>query len=298
MGMIPGSIGAMVEEVAERFAQAGLVFGHGTADSWDEAVALVLGVTGVDDDRVHESELLTSAQRASIEALAGRRIRNREPLPYLLGKIHYAGYDFFCEKGVVIPRSPIAQLIAERFRPWLRSEPETIFDVCCGTGCLGILCAHAFPQANVVLLDIDPRALELARRNVAAHHLDGRVEVVAADLLSAVNHETIDLLVSNPPYVDAVDFDSLPAEYRHEPARGLAGGEDGLDIVARLMDQAAACIATDGLFVCEVGASAAALQRRYPRGPFVWPDLPAGGEGVFVLEGRDLRDAAAFGQRA
>jgi ribosomal protein L3 glutamine methyltransferase len=291
------TVGSVVAEVAEEFERAQLVFGHGTDNAWDEATALVLGLTGFPDDQAYQAEPLSQGQCEAIADLVWRRIQDREPLAYLLGKIRYAGYEFFCEPGVVIPRSPIAQLIAAQFRPWLSGLPQTIVDVCCGTGCLGILCAHAFPRAKVVLLDVDPVAVALAQRNVAAHNLEHRVQAVTSDLLSALRPGSVDLLVSNPPYVDAADISTLPAEYRHEPRLGLAGGADGLDVVARLMAAAAERLTADAVFVCEVGASAPAVFRRYPQTAFIWPDLPAGGEGVFVLPGSELTRAVGIGQR-
>ncbi len=241
---------------------------------------------------------MDAAHCRAVFALAERRIAERVPLAYLLGKTHYAGYEFCCEPGVVIPRSPISQLIARGLRPWLRRAPMTIVDVGCGTGCLGILCAHAFPQARVTLVDLHPQAVALARRNVAAHDLENRVVVLASDLFAQVPPGCFDVVISNPPYVDAVDLAALPAEYQHEPRLGLAGGDDGLDVVARLLQEARARLTRHGLLVCEVGGAAPALSRRVPRLPFTWPDLPAGGEGVFVLEAGELQSANGFGQRA
>ena len=291
------TLGEVVAEVAQQFGGAGLVFGHGTDNAWDEAVALVLGALGCPDDEAYLGQALTQGERTLVAELAERRVQHREPVAYLIGKAQYSGHEFLCEAGVVIPRSPISQLIAQGLRPWLRDAPHTVADVCCGTGCLGILCGHVFPQAVVTLLDIEPQAAALAQRNVDAHGLADRVEVGVADLLAQPHPTSFDLIVSNPPYVDAADFAVRPAEFRHEPDLGLAGGADGLDVVTRLMEQAARCLATDGLLICEVGASAPALIRRFPRMPFVWPDLPDGGEGIFVLDARALA-ASSIGHRA
>lgn len=273
-----------ITRVAERFAGADMFYGHGTQSPWDEAVALVLGLTGLPDDgRALDTELEPIAV-ARIEQLAERRVRERIPLAYLLGKITYDGCEFLIEPGIVIPRSPIAQLIRSGFRPWLRGDPESIVDVCCGSGCLGILCALRYPSAEVTLIDVDPAAVNLSRRNVAMHNLQARVSIVQSDLFGALAEKSWDLIVSNPPYVDAADLATLPLEYRHEPVIGLAGGDDGLDIVTRLIVALLARLGPQGLFVCEVGASSPALLRRYPKLPFVWPELPDGGEGVFLLE--------------
>lgn len=279
------TVGALIERLAERFAAAGLVFGHGTDNPWDEAVALVLGVTHLPDDQGVLNQRLPPAEQQQVELLAARRIDERIPLAYLLGSCRFAGRDFLIEPGVVIPRSPIGALLQSRLRPWLERDPGRIIDLCCGSGCLGIIAALAFPTASVVLVDLDPRALELARRNVALHRLEARVTLLQSDLFDGLPPGTWDLIVSNPPYVDGVDMASLPPEYHHEPSLGLAGGPDGLDLVARMLAALPQRLAAGGSFVCEVGASAPALLRRFPRTSFIWPDLPEGGEGVFILKG-------------
>jgi ribosomal protein L3 glutamine methyltransferase len=281
-----------IASVAERFERAALRYGHGTDNPWDEAVALVIGVTGLPDDETQAEIELTAHDVAAIDRLAEARITQRMPLPYLLGRARYRGLDFLVESGVVVPRSPIAQLIEAEFRPWLVREPWSIVDLGCGSGCLGILCAHAFPGAQVTLIDIDPAAVRLARRNVVLHRMEDRVTVVQSDLFCELPTQRWDLVVSNPPYVDAADLAALPAEYRHEPVLGLAGGDDGLGVVARLLHALPDHMSTDGLLVCEVGASSPALLRRYPQVPFVWPDLSDGAEGVFVLMAEMLDESA------
>ncbi len=281
------SLGEVIEEIATRFKENNLCYGHGTDNPWDEAVALVLGVTQLPDDKLALASSVSEAMRRRMSALATRRIEERIPLAYLLGKTHFAGYEFLVEPGVVIPRSPIGQLIVDRFEPWLSTIPRSIVDVCCGCGCIGIACAHQFPDVEVLLIDNDPNALDLARRNVALHGLGARVTVLSSDLFASAHDQTFDLIVTNPPYVDAVDILSLPSEYRHEPEFGLAAGDDGLDIVDRLLTELPERLAPRGTFVCEVGGSAPALLRKYPRLPFIWPDMPGGGAGVFLLHGSD-----------
>ena len=281
------SLGEVIEEIATRFKENNLCYGHGTDNPWDEAVALVLGVTQLPDDQLALASSVSEAMRRRMSALATRRIDERIPLAYLLGKTRFAGYEFLVELGVVIPRSPIGQLIVDRFEPWLSTIPRSIVDVCCGCGCIGITCAYQFPDTEVLLIDNDPNALDLARRNVALHGLGARVTVLNSDLFASAYDQIFDLIVTNPPYVDAVDIVSLPSEYRHEPEFGLAAGDDGLDIVDRLLTELPERLAPGGIFVCEVGGSAPALLRKYPRLPFIWPDMPGGGVGVFLLHGSD-----------
>jgi len=277
------SVGAAIERTAATLQAAGLAFGHGFDSAWDEAVALVLGITGHPDDRRVLGEALGEAELARIRELARRRCETREPLAYLLGRCTFAGYEFLLEPGIVVPRSPIGGLLTGRLAPWLDRAPTRILDLCCGSGCIGIVAAHVFPGASVDLADLDPRAVDVSRRNVALHGLEDRVAVHRSDLFDALPPGRWELMLANPPYVDAADMGSLPAEYRHEPVRGLAGGDDGLDLVARILEALPERLAPGGMLVCEVGASAPALLRRYPRLPCVWPDLLEGGEGVFLL---------------
>jgi ribosomal protein L3 glutamine methyltransferase len=277
------TVGTAIEDTAAALEAAGLAFGHGFDSAWDEAVALVLDVTGHPDDRRVLGEAVGEAELARIRALTRRRCEAREPLAYLLGRCTFAGYEFLLEPGIVVPRSPIGGLLTGRLAPWLDREPARIVDLCCGSGCIGIVAAHVFPGARVDLADLDPRAVALSRRNVAMHGLEDRVAVHQSDLFDALPAGRWDLMLSNPPYVDAADMGSLPAEYRHEPAHGLAGGDDGLEVVARILEALPERLAAGGMLVCEVGASVPALLRRYPSLPCVWPDLPEGGEGVFLL---------------
>jgi ribosomal protein L3 glutamine methyltransferase len=280
---VTATVRILIEALAQRFAAAGLVFGHGFGNAWDEAVALVLGVTGLPDDQSMLERHVEPGHAALIEVLAAQRIDQRIPLAHLLGRCRFAGHEFLVEPGIVVPRSPIGALIRQRFAPWLQRPPARVLDLCCGSGCIGIAVALAFPDAAVDLADVDPRAVDLARRNVALHGLEARARLHLADLFDGLGDERWDLIVSNPPYVDRTDMASLPAEYRHEPVSGLAGGEDGLDLVARMLAELPQRLAPGGTFVCEVGASAPALLTRFPHLPFIWPDLPDGGNGVFIL---------------
>lgn len=287
-GARAATVGELIEVLAGRLAAAPLVFGHGYTSAWDEAVALVLHVADLPDDAAVLDRRLDEATRRRIELLAGRRISERLPLAYLIGRAPFAGQVFLIDSGVVVPRSPLGALIAQRLSPWLRHPPQRILDLCCGSGCIGIAAALVFPGAHVDLVDVAPAALDLARRNVALHGLEARATVHASDLFDQLAEARWDLILSNPPYVDAVDMASLPAEHRHEPALGLAGGVDGLDLVGRIIDVLPRRLAAAGLFVGEVGASAPALLARYPRLPAVWPDLADAAEGIFLLWAEDL----------
>jgi ribosomal protein L3 glutamine methyltransferase len=245
-------------------------------------------VSGEADDRERLAAPVSEGVAAAVRALAERRIRERIPLAYLLGRCQYLGLEFLIEPGIVIPRSPIGGLLLEEVEPWLVRPPTRILDVCTGSGCIGILAAHIWPEARVTLIDVNPAAVNLARRNIALHGLEDRVHVIESDLLMGLDKgEPYDLILSNPPYVDASDMAALPEEFQHEPALGLAGGPDGNDLVRRLLSEVVAHLSSDGCFICEVGASADALQATVAL-PFVWPRLPTGGEGVFLLTGADL----------
>lgn len=294
------TVAQLINELADRFAGGGLWFGHGTDNPWDEAVALVLGVTGLPDDHGQGQVELQAPTVRRLRALADERVERRVPVPYLLGKMRFRGREFLIEPGVVVPRSPIAELIEQQFRPWLLDVPRAIVDLGCGTGCLGILCAQAFPDAEITLVDLDPQAVALARRNVAAHGLEDRVAVLGSDLFDEVPPRRWDVIVANPPYVDDADMAALPLEYRHEPAVGLSGGADGLAVLRRLLRSIPERLGRGGLLVGEAGASSPRLLQQFARVPFIWPDLVDGGEGVFLLPGESLDDPAvvtALGKR-
>lgn len=278
------TVGELIEAVYQRFDDATLSYGHGTDNPWDEAVYLVLSVTGYDDDEVSLGLCVTSDQRERIKALAGRRVDERSPLAHLLGECQFMGQRFFVEPGVMVPRSPIGYLLGEPLSAWVAPGITRIVDLCAGVGCLGILAAQRYPMSRVTLVELDPRAAALALKNVALHNLDERVEVIQGDACQWLAGETgkWDLILTNPPYVDAADMQTLPEEYRHEPELGLAAGEDGLALVDAFLPELAARLKPNGIFLCEVGASAPAMQRKYPDLPIHWLELSEGGEGVFL----------------
>jgi len=277
-----------IRECADRLDAAGVSYGHGTDSAWDEATALVLAVTGLPDHTASLDRELPTAQQQKADELLERRILERIPLPYLLGRVSFAGLEFAIEPGVVIPRSPIGELILQRFEPWLAEPPRRIIDLCCGSGCIGIAAALLFPDSHLTLVDIEEQAVSLSERNVARHGLSDRTSIIRSDIWHDVPPGRFDLILTNPPYVDTTDMNSLPPEYLHEPTLGLAGGEDGLNLVKDILAGLDDRLSEHGLLVCEVGNSAPALHRTYPQLPFVWPDLERGGEGVFLL----MADAA------
>ena len=284
----------VLREVHERFAAAPLRYGQGTDNAWDEAVALVLGVAGLPDIEASLDSPLSEQEAAEIRGLAERRVAERQPLAYLLGRAPYCGETFAVSLGVVVPRSPIGPLLRSGLSPWV-DAPTRILDLCCGSGCLGILAAKQFPNARVVLADIDPLAVATARRNIAAHGLEGHVAALRSDLFAdipqrekvGVPERAFNLILCNPPYVDAEAMASLPAEFAQEPALGLAGGGDGLAIMNRVLGEVSRYLADDGVLVGEVGDAAERLEAEWPRLPFFWPDLPDGGAGVFLLRAAD-----------
>jgi len=254
-------------------------------------MALVLHAVSLEPDVPEELLLarLTGEEKEQILSLFSRRIALRVPAAYLTGRAWFAGLGFRVDKRVLIPRSPIAELIESEFQPWLDGNAITrVLDVGTGCGCIAIACAVHLPHVRVDAVDISADALEVARINVEEHGVQDRVQVFESDGLESVDGR-YDLIVSNPPYVDAPDMGSLPEEFRHEPVVGLAGGEDGLDVVVGLLTHAGEYLSESGALIVEVGASRPALTAHYPRLPFVWLEFARGGDNVFLLTADDLR---------
>lgn len=283
---------------ASRFNVAGLSYGHGTDNALDEAYQLTVHCLALPHDAASRylSARLTSEEREAIVAMMHRRIVERRPLPYLTREAWFAGLSFYVDERVVIPRSPIAELIEQGFEPWLNGRPVArVLDLCTGSGCIAVACAQVFGDAEVDAVDLSGDALEVARINVERYGLESRVHLICADLYAGVTGRRYDLIVTNPPYVSRAELEGLPREYAYEPRGGLESGEDGLDCIRRILCQAVDYLTPEGLLAAEVGYSRLALEDRFAEVPFVWADLERGGEGVFVMSARELQPyQAAF----
>jgi ribosomal protein L3 glutamine methyltransferase len=218
-----------------------------------------------------------------IQGLAQRRANERKPLAYLLGECRYMGLKFWIQEGVLVPRSPIGYLLHDGLTPWLPSDVRSVIDLCAGSGCLGIVAAYRWPEARVTLVELSEQACEVAQRNIALHDLGDRVEVVRADVKDWQPKRPADVVIANPPYVDAKNMRGLAQEFAHEPVDALQAGQDGLDVIAPIVERRHRLVAENGLLIGEVGASEPALVDRFKDLPFIWADLPDGGIGVFIL---------------
>lgn len=275
---------------ASAFNRAGLFYGHGTDNALDEAFHLVLHALKLQPDipATYLEAALTKAERKDVQTLLLKRIETRQPAAYLVGEIHYCGLPFYVDKRVLVPRSPIAELIQKHFSPWLNAQPQRILDLCAGSGCIGIATAHYFPEAQVDLAELDKGALTVCRKNLKRHALGPRVRAVESDVFSGVKDQVYDLIVANPPYVPLAEWRALPQEFQLEPRLALESGKDGMTVVARILREAPKHLSEGGLLVCEVGASVAEFEARWPRLPVTWVEFERGGDGVFVIKREEL----------
>jgi ribosomal protein L3 glutamine methyltransferase len=275
-----------------RLNEAGVFFGHGTDNAWDEAAYLLLHSLRLQMDQLDPcmDARLTAGERADALELIRRRVAERLPAAYLTHEAWLGDYRFHVDERVIVPRSHIAELLREQLSPWI-NDPWAVgrvLDMCTGSGCLAIIAAEAFPEAAVDALDLSPDALAVARLNVEEYGLEKRIRLIESDAFSAIPGERYELIVANPPYVDAESMAGLPDEYRREPRLALEGGKDGLDFVRLLLAQAARHLKPDGLLIVEIGKHKDALERAFPRLSFVWLDTQAGESFVFMLRRKDL----------
>jgi len=280
------TVGEFIRAATRRFERAGLHYGHGTHNARDEAAYLVLHTLRLPYEALRAAlhRPLSAAERRKLEAIVARRIRERLPAPYLTHEAWLGEYSFYVDPRAIVPRSFIAELLRDGLAPWLRRPVRSALDLCTGSGCLAVLLAKAFPGARVDAADLSAAALAVARRNVARYRLGRRIRLVRSDLFAELGARRYDLIVSNPPYVKAASLSALPAEYRHEPRIALAGGADGLDLVRRILAEAARHLSGGGLLVCEIGHNRRALEKAFPALPFIWPETSAGPHHVFLIE--------------
>ena len=275
-----------------RFNQAKLFFGHGSSDAYDEAIYLILHTLHLPLDRLDPflDAHLTDMECAEVLNIIQQRVEQRMPAAYLTHEAFLGDFSFYVDERVIVPRSFIAELLLEQLAPWI-AEPEeigSVLDLCTGSGCLAILAAHAFPYASVDAVDLSPDALAVAERNVADYDLRDRVHLIESDLFAKLNGRQYDLIISNPPYVDAASVAALPQEYLHEPKLALGSGHDGLDATHTILEHAAQHLTENGLLVVEIGHNREVLEAAYPDLPFTWLDVSAGDQFVFMLHRNDL----------
>jgi len=287
----PVTVGNYIQWGADRFEEAGLFFGHGSDNAWDESLSLVLYALSLPWDSENKvlDRQLSEKEKNQIGDLFDRRINEKIPAAYLTGEAWFAGVKFLVDPRVLVPRSPIAELIEAEFTPWLPNVPNNILDLCTGSGCIGIACAYYFPESKVTLSDISADALGVAEQNIALHKLSNRLVIAQSDLFSSLEKNFYDLIVSNPPYVDTEDLSTMPKEYHHEPEIGLASGFDGLDFTRRLLREAVEHLSDNGVLIVEVGNSWEALEQAFPTVPFIWLEFERGGHGVFLLTAEELK---------
>ncbi len=281
----------LIHQGAALFIRRGLTFAHGTDNAEDEAAALVLQTLGIGYDQPDSvlDQPLSAAQCKRIESLLEARAATRKPAAYLLNEAWFAGLPFYVDERVLVPRSPIAELVEAGFYPWIDPQRVSrVLDLCTGSGCIAIAAALAFPGTAIDAADLSADALAVARINIQRHGLEGRVNPVASDVFSGLAGRVYDVIVSNPPYVPAQEMEHLAPEFRHEPELGLVAGFDGMDIVVRILRDAAQHLADSGILVVEVGHYRDILTSLFPEVPFMWLDFEYGGEGVFLLDASQL----------
>lgn len=283
------TIAALIEKATQQLSTQPLYFGHGTDSAAQEARWMVLGALGLDWETADADlqQAVSGDKQDQVAGLLQERINTRKPAAYLLGECWFAGLAFNVDERVIVPRSPFAELIHNRFAPWLTAAPKRVLDLCCGSGCMGIAAAVAFPEAQVDIIDLSPDALDVARSNIQRHGLEDRVRAIESDLFTHAEGP-YDLILSNPPYVPQWEYDALPVEYHREPEMSLVAGEDGLDLVIPMMLQAPEYLSERGRVFIEVGNTDEYLANCFPEVPFEWIEFENGGAGVYTLSREQL----------
>jgi ribosomal protein L3 glutamine methyltransferase len=274
------------------FNEGELTFGHGSASAYDEAVYLLLHTLHLPLDTLEPflDARLSSQEKSTLTTLLRRRVEQKIPAAYLTHEAWLGEFNFYVDERVIVPRSFIAELLRERLFPWVADAENTtaVLDLCTGSGCLAILAAHAFPNATIDAVDLSADALQVAQRNVEDYELTDRVQLIQSDLFNNLQGKQYDIIISNPPYVDADSVAALPAEYLHEPKLSLGSGTDGLDATREILKQAAKHLTPHGILIVEIGHNRDVLETAYPDLPFTWLDVSAGDEFVFLLHRNDL----------
>lgn len=283
----------MIRWAVSLFAAHPLYYGHGTDNAWDEATALIMQTLKLDNenyDFVLDTRL-TQTEKKQLISLIQQRVEQHIPVPYLTQQAGFAGLNFYIDERALIPRSPIAELIETKFSPWIEEDAiHSVLDLCTGSGCIALATAVHLDRADIHIdaVDISADALAVAAINVKTYDAADSVELIQSDLFAQLKGRQYDVIISNPPYVDAAEMKALPNEFKHEPDLALAAGDDGLTIVHRILKEAPKHLTPHGILIVEVGASAPALIAAYPHLPFIWLDFERGGEGIFLLYRSDL----------
>ncbi len=277
-------------QLARPEIESQLVFGHGSLNAFDEAHALVLGLLHLPFDLSPDyfPAQLTDDEIKTLQRGLRLRIEEKKPVPYITNRALFMGLEFYVDERVLVPRSPIMELIEAQFSPYAQAPVNTVLDLCCGSGCIGIAAAYMLPAADVIIADIDSDALAVAEINIEKHDISDQVSAAQSDVFAGLDGYRFDVIISNPPYVDSDTVAHLPAEFLHEPAIGLGSGDDGLDITRRILRDAIHYLNADGLLIVEVGASWDLLAEAYPQVAFHWHEFERGGEGVFVMTYEEL----------
>lgn len=283
-----------------RFENSDIFYGHGTDNSYDEAVWLIMSALHLPHDTLNNflDARLTAEESAHLARLIDKRVTQHIPTAYLVNEAWLRGFKFYVDERVIVPRSFIAELLEDGLQPWVEFPEmvESAADICTGSGCLGVLLAEAFPHAHIDVVDISPAAIEVCNINISRYGLQDQIQAVQSDMFTALKGRKYDVIISNPPYVDAPSMAQLPAEYRQEPQLALGSGEAGLDHTHTLLTQAAAYLNDGGILVVEIGHNRDALHAAYPELPFTWLDTSGGDQFVFMLTREDLLDAGLAGE--